>query len=81
MKKPIEKKEKTERDLLSEVSEKLDKVIALLAINGKEQDEQIAILRSFGHDWTFIGTIIGLKPDAARMRYSSHQKPKTKAKA
>lgn len=78
MTKAAKNAEKSERELLGEVSEKLDKVVALLAVNGKTQDEQIAILRSFNHDWNFIGTLTGLSADAARMRFGTIQKEKPK---
>jgi hypothetical protein len=37
-----------EIDLLTEISRKLDRVIALIAVKGKEEDKQIAILKSLG---------------------------------
>ena len=57
--------------LLTEISKKLDTVIAALLANGKDQDEQIRILRELEHDWPTIGKMVGLKPDAARKRYSN----------
>ena len=78
MKKTKEKNEKSERELLAEVSDKLDKVIALLAVNGKSENEQISILKELGHDWKFIGTLTGLEPDTARMRHSAKKNQKKK---
>jgi len=54
--------------LLTEISEKLDRVLAVMAIQGKEQNEQIKILRDCGFDWKLIGDLVGLKPNTARMR-------------
>ena len=71
MSKKVLAKEKTELDLLSEMNEKLDTLIGLLAINGKEENDQIKVLRELGHDWKFIGLLTGLNPDTARMRYST----------
>jgi len=59
---------KTEREILAEMSGKLDRLIGLFATQGKTQDEQIRILRGMGFDWNFIGAASGLKPDAARKR-------------
>ena len=72
--------EKSERDLLSEMNEKLDTLIGLLAINGKEENLQIEILRGLGHDWKFIGLLTNLKPDAARMRHSTKKSTSNKRK-
>lgn len=77
MPKNILTKEKSEHDLLSEMNEKLDTLIGLLAINGKDENRQIEILRGLGHDWKFIGLLTGLKPSTARMRNST---PKNKSK-
>jgi hypothetical protein len=42
------KHEKTEKQLLEEINEKLNKLIALNAIQGKSKQEQIKILSSLG---------------------------------
>lgn len=63
-------KDKTERELLVEISQKLDRLVAVTAAQGKDADTQIGILRGFGFDWTFIGSFIGLQPEAARMRHT-----------
>lgn len=38
----------TEKELLREISEKLDKLIGVIAIQGKNKDEQVKILVSLG---------------------------------
>jgi len=63
-------KEKSEKELLREISEKLDKIIAVLATQGKNTDTQIDILHGFGWEWDEVGTLVGMKGDAVRMRYS-----------
>ncbi len=73
MSKNVPTKEKTERDLLSDMNEKLDTLIGLIAINGKEENLQIEILKELGHDWKFIGLLTGLKPSTARMRHSARK--------
>ncbi len=55
------------------MNEKLDTLIGLLAINGKEENLQIEILRELGYDWKFIGLLTGLKPSTARMRHSTRK--------
>ena len=50
--------EKSERDLLSEMNEKLDILIGLLAINGKEENIQIEILRGLGHGGFSTGNLL-----------------------
>ena len=62
--------EETERELLSAISTKLDRLIAVLVTQGRAQDEQIRVLRNLGYDWKFIGATTGLNADAARQRYS-----------
>jgi hypothetical protein len=62
--------EKIERDILEEISGKLDRVIAIIATQGRDQDGQIRVLRNLGYDWKFIGAATGLNADAARFRYT-----------
>ena len=67
---PKEKQQKDERELLAEISAKLDRVIGLLATAGKELDEKIEVLRGLGLEWNVVGPLVGLNADAARMRMS-----------
>lgn len=62
--------EKTERELLEEISKKLDKLIAIQAIQGKDEDAQIRILKSNGFTSEETGRLIGLKETTIRMRKS-----------
>jgi DNA-directed RNA polymerase specialized sigma24 family protein len=55
---PIE--QKTERDLLLEISKKLDRLIGILAIQGKDRDEKIRILVSLGFSNSEISRLIGV---------------------
>jgi len=43
-----------------EVIERLDKIIALLAIQGKEKDEQIKILHTLGYTSKMISELTGI---------------------
>ena len=67
--------DKTELEILGEISEKLDRLIALFAIQGKAEDKQIEILHGMGYDWKYIGSAVGLKPNTAQKRYE--RRPKT----
>ena len=53
------------------MNEKLDTLIGLLAINGKDENDQIKVLRELDHDWKLIGLLTNLKPDTARKRYNT----------
>lgn len=64
---------KSERELLEEISRKLDKVIGGLAIMGKGQNDQIRVFRSLNLDWGDIGNMVGLNPDAARKRLGAQK--------
>ena len=71
MSKKVPTKEKSELDLLNDLNEKLDTIIGLLAINGKDENHQIKILRELGCDWKFIGLLTDLNPSTARMRQNT----------
>ena len=61
--------DKNATELLAEINDKLDKVIVLLATQGRSEDEQIVVLRGLGYEWSFIGATVGLTAAAARKRY------------
>jgi len=65
----MSKKEKSEKELLEEISNKLDQIIAVLATQGKDTDTQIDILHEFDWEWDKIGQFTGMKGNAARMRH------------
>lgn len=48
-----------ECQLLAEISQKLDRVVAVLATQGKEKDRQIEILALAGLDSPFIASVLG----------------------
>jgi hypothetical protein len=58
--------EQTETALLREISTKLDRLIGVMAAQGKDRDKQIDILMAAGCDSAFIGTIVGMQPGAVR---------------
>jgi len=68
------KKEKSEKELLEEISGKLDKLIGILAIQGKNEDDTIKILKKLGFTSEETGTLVGLTDAAVRMRKSWKEK-------
>jgi hypothetical protein len=70
--------DKTQTELLEEISGRLNKVIGLLAIQGKAQDDQIDILTALGFDSKTAGLFIGMSGDAVRKRRSDQKKKRQK---
>jgi len=70
--------EKTERELLHEISERLNRILGLLAIEGKSQNQQIEILSGLGLDSKTTGLFVGLSGDAVRQRKSQMKRQGTK---
>ncbi len=54
------KHEKREKQILEDISEKLDKLIALTAIQGKTKVDQIKILASLGFTNVEISKLMGI---------------------
>ena len=63
-----------EVQLLLEISEKLDRLIGVVAIQGKDQDTQIGILADLGLDAPAIGSLVGISANAVRIRKSRGKK-------
>ena len=61
-------KKKTVEELLEEISGKLDKLTGLLVIQGKEENQQIKILTTFGFNSNEIGNLLGLPAGTVRRR-------------
>lgn len=70
--------EKTEKELLQEISGKLDKAIALLAMQGKSNGESLKILSGLGLTSTEIGLLLGKPPGTIRRLKSTRAKKKRK---
>lgn len=66
----VQKKQKTSEELLQEISEKLDKLMRILAIQGKDIDTQIKILKKLGFTSEETGNLVGLTDMAVRKRES-----------
>jgi hypothetical protein len=54
------RKEKTEKDILIEMNKKLDRLIGILATQGKDRDDKIRILVSLGFSNSEISRLIGV---------------------
>src|SRR5688572_6897248 len=65
----------SEIELLRDISMQLDRVIAVLAAQGKDRDRQIEILSAAGCDSNFVGTVVGMTAAAVR-KYQSRQRSK-----
>lgn len=55
-----------EAQILLAISGKLDRVVAVLAAQGKARERQVEILTAAGSDSTFIGSVVGLDPSTVR---------------
>ena len=62
------KKEKSEIELLTEISEKIDKLTALSAIQGREEERQTKILRSLGSTYEEISKLTGISKGTLLIR-------------
>jgi len=62
------KKGKSEKELLEEISKKLDKILGVIAVQDKnlDVDSKIKILRNNGFDSNEIGPFVGLSGSAVR---------------
>jgi hypothetical protein len=58
--------ERTEGELLLEISHKLDILIGMTAIQGKEPKAQIKILTKLGLSSREIGGLLNIHPDSVR---------------
>jgi len=64
----MSKSGKSEKKLLEEINEKMDKLIGILAIQGKNEDEQIRILKMLGFNSKQTGSLLGIEDSAIRHR-------------
>jgi len=65
----LSKKEKSEKELLEEISGKLDKIIGILSIQGiKDTDQKIGILKTLGFSSKVIGPFVDMKGTSVRDR-------------
>jgi hypothetical protein len=71
-------REKTERELLQDINDRLDKLMGIIAIQGKAQNQQIEILDALGFDSKTTGIYVGLSSDAVRQRKSQMKRKATR---
>jgi len=65
----IKKKEKSEKELLSDINKKLDKLIGILAIqNIKNIKDKIYLLKNLDFKSNEVAPLVGIKADAIRRR-------------
>lgn len=62
--------QKSERELLVEINEKLTQILGVMAIHGKDQDDQIRILTNMGFDGKTTADMVGMTHGALRNRKS-----------
>jgi hypothetical protein len=58
--------ERSELQILDSIDKKLDQVIGLLAIQGKDKDGQMGTLYALGFDSSSIAAIVGVTPGYVR---------------
>jgi len=73
-------KEKSEKEILQEISEKLDKIIGLIATQNKPRIEQLKILDGLGFSSVNIGKMLGIHDGTVRGMLFTFKKKKTKNK-
>ncbi len=66
----MSKEEKSEKDLLEEISGKLDKLIAIISVSnlGSDVDAKIKFLKNLGWDSIEIGPFVNLSSSRVRER-------------
>ncbi len=65
----MKKNNKSQEELLQEINKKLDRLIGILAIQNKENDnEKIKILTTLGFESNEIAKLLGLTPNVVRVR-------------
>lgn len=73
--------EKSEKDLLLEISEKLDRLIAAVMVQGKDQATQLKIFSALGIDSASIGAMMGMSASGVRtIKYRGKKGKQKKAK-
>lgn len=66
--------EKSEKHILEEINNKMTKMLAILAIQGKKEDEKITILKKAGFTSEETGLYVGLTDATVRKRKAWNQK-------
>jgi len=61
-------KERSERQILEEISTKLERLLAVVAVQGRDADIQIRVLTKAGFSSSEIGALLGMHPTDVRHR-------------
>ena len=68
--------EKTDRELLEGIDEKLAQVVGLLAIQDKDPGSHVDMLLNLGLDATTISSVTGITANAVNIRKTRRKKSK-----
>jgi DNA-directed RNA polymerase specialized sigma24 family protein len=72
-----EQRRMNEVDLLSDIGAKLDKLIALFAVQGKPEDKQASIVKSLGFTYKEISDLTGIPEGTLKFRDHAKRKKNT----
>jgi hypothetical protein len=64
--------------LLTEISAKLDRILALMAIQGVEEADKVERLSNMGLDQRMIASVTGLRPNTVAVRLFRMRKSRSK---
>jgi hypothetical protein len=70
-------RQRSDLEIFESMDRKLDKIVGLLAIQGKEIDDQLRILFSLELESTVIAALVGVTPGYARTWKSRHTRKRT----
>jgi hypothetical protein len=68
-------------EILEEINSKLDKILTLVACQGKDLDTQIKILAGSGLSYKEIGGFVGMSGDAVGMRLSRARRARRRVRS
>ena len=71
--------DKSEKELLNEINEKLNKILGLIAIQNKSRQEQLKILDGLDFSSVDIGKMLGISDGAVRNMLFTAKKKKPKS--
>jgi hypothetical protein len=66
VKRKVQASGQTSETLLADICRKLDRIVAVLAAQGKDKERQVAILVAAGCDSVFIASVLGVTPQRVR---------------
>lgn len=66
----------TEREILLEINSNIKKLLAVFAIQGKDDEKKMSILYSLGYSASEISELSGIPPGTVRGKWSKISKKK-----